>query len=413
MPDKKFISLWSGYSFLLITMKITYFSLSFYVMEETKSITYFTYIVLAGTLPNLFLLPLTSLFIDKYELKNIVLVNLCSMLIFISILAYAVSMQKISIVQLCFACAGILLCLTMQIICFDKAITKLTKKDNYNKAIGMTKISNAISYLLGPALAGILLLYFPVHLIVLFCLFSVILNIVLFAVCMPALQTEVTNIAIQININLFNYLKNIWLNNTLKWLLISYSASFFWMNIVNTLFIPILIEQFSIKHTGYTLSIASFGILVGYLILCMVKFANNERVNNYFLFFLNICLLILGLIKSSLLLYGTILLFGNIFCSLIQGLNQNIAQEKIEFDWQGRFFLLRNTLSYLVVCISYILAGPINNYFVKPFLIENAHFFTWFTCLVGNDNAASIKFIFLIFSILFFCYLYIKKVGQK
>lgn len=409
IPDKKFINLWGGYSFLLITMKITAFALSFHVMKETKSIVYFTYIVLAGTLPNIFLLPLTSFFIDKYEIKKVALYNSCLMLIFIGILAYAVAPQNISISLLCFACAGPMFCLTMHIVLFDKAITKLVKKDKYNKAISMTKISNAMSYLMGPALAGFLITYSSMHVIVLFGLFSVILNIILIAIYMPVLKKEAANIAIQININLFNYLKDVWLNNSLKWLLISFAASFFWMNIVNTLFVPILIEQISIKNIGYTLSIASFGILIGYMILYIVKFANNERINYYFLFLLNICLLMLGLIKSNLLLYGSVLFFGNIFCSLIQGLNQNIVQETIEFDRQGRFFLLRNVLSYLVTCISYILAGPINNYFIKPLLTKNSDVFSWVVYFLGEGNAASIKFIFLIFSILFLCYLCVKR----
>src|SRR5688500_13379630 len=73
--EKPFVGLWCGHSIYLLAIKVITFTLTFYFIERTHSIAYFSYLALAGTLPNLILLPILSSRIDRFDMRKLLIIN--------------------------------------------------------------------------------------------------------------------------------------------------------------------------------------------------------------------------------------------------------------------------------------------------------------------------------------------------
>src|SRR5438128_568556 len=132
--EKPFLKLWCGHGIFLLVVKIITFTLTFYFIERTHSIAYFSYLALAGTLPNLILLPLISSRIDQFDMKKTLIINSAVIVVAGLELINIISAPILNIGLLCAVFAVASLSTSIQTIIFDKAITHLTNKSNYHKA---------------------------------------------------------------------------------------------------------------------------------------------------------------------------------------------------------------------------------------------------------------------------------------
>lgn len=392
---------WIAHSLFLITIKIAIFALTFFVYQKTKSITAFSYIALAGVLPNVILLPLLANLVDNYSQKLLIILNTIVLIVSVILIAYATKFHAINILLLCLPFMFASLSVSLQTVIFDKFITCAVTENNYHKAVSLTRSMNMASYLIGPALAGFILFYIDISKFFILIIPVLLISMLYVGFNMPVYRA--VNEKNKTQLSLAWFIALIRKQPLVKSLLILFAISFFWMNVISTFFIPILLEEIPAKYAGSFLSITTIGLILGSSLLYVCKIQQKNRWSLLFALFLLFCLAGLALVGSNLLVCGLILFLGNILCGLVQSLNQIIAQKQVDYELQGQFFALRTTLSYVMVCLCYLCIGPLNHHVIKPYLLADSPFAHLLTNLVGHGNPASIKLIFLVSAILWFC----------
>lgn len=401
--DKRFRNLWLSHTLFLIVCKILVLVLSFFIIKKTESVIYFTYLALASAIPNIFLLPLLAKFIDKYDIRFTSIVNLIILALSTMLLAYFSKMPTLNILSVCSVFTIISLTITLQSVIFDKAITVLVETNSYSKAIGLVKGATALSYLIAPAISGLLLAKLSVFTVLMASIIFILIHALVISKNIQGKGPgkDENN---HLKTNLLLVLQLTFKDSFSRWLLYLYAICFVWMNIANTLSIPILLQNLNTSVTGFVLSLAGLGLLAGNVSLFYLRIKNKVtylRISIYLL----ICSQLIFTLSKSTLLMAMALFVGSYFCSIVLGLNQIIVQDYVAYSSQGRFFAIRTAVSFTMMCISYIMAGPIAHYFFKPLLLYNATIHATLVHFLGTGNLGILRFVFLVLSLASLIYL--------
>lgn len=178
---KKFIILWLGELISTIGSGLTAFGLGVYVLKTTGSATSMALVTLCGFLPSLLLSIFAGVLADKYDRRLMMVLGdgLSGMgILFILV------MMLINKCDLWHIYTGVLISSTFSSLmqpAFNATITDLVGKENYTKASGLVSIAGSSRFLISPLLAGILLSYFDIEILLIIdiCTFIITVGVTL------------------------------------------------------------------------------------------------------------------------------------------------------------------------------------------------------------------------------------------
>jgi MFS family permease len=282
---------------------------------------------------------------------------------------------------------------------YAAATTMLVPKEQLGRASGLTQMSEAISRLLSPAIAGALFLTIGLRGIMLIDFITFAFAVVtLMVVRIPHPTRTVTG-----TVEEGSFLREAVVGWTyvrarpgLFGLLLYFAVGNFFLAMIGPLILPLMLNLSSADVVGISSSIIGLGMLAGTLL--MSTWGGPERRVNGILFFggwIGVFLALAGVRPSIPMI--TLAAFGVMFgVPLASGCSQALWQGKVAADVQGRVFAVRRMVAASMSPLALVLAGPLADNVFEPLLMDEGALVGSVGRVIGTGPGRGTGFIFIL-----------------
>ncbi len=369
-----FLAVWAGQVVSSLGTGLSGFALGVWVYQRTGSATRFALITLVTTLPGIFLTPIAGALVDRWDRRRAMILSNagagCTTLILALLFWYGrLELWHIYLLLALGSAFG-----TLQWPAFSAATTLLVPKEHLGRAAGLTQAGAAVSVILAPVLAGVLVVRIGLQGVVLVdCATFVVALATLLCVHVP--RAEVTAEGLATRGSLLREAASGWSYIRQRPGLLSLlglsAASNFSVGMMQVLVTPMILSFTSAAVLGRVMSVAGVGMLAGSLLIS-VWGGPSRRVLGIlgFMMLQGAILLAGGLWPSAILIAaaGFVFLFT---VPIILGCSQAIWQSKVAPDLQGRVFAVRRMVAWSTLPLSYLITGPLTDRVFEPLLAVN------------------------------------------
>jgi DHA3 family macrolide efflux protein-like MFS transporter len=366
-----FSLVWFGQFVSLIGSSLTSFALGVWVYERTGSTTQFALISFFIAVPGLLMSPVAGALVDRWDRRLAMMLSdtgaACSTL-FIAVLLLAGRLDTWHI----YLAVGVSAVFTsFQYPAYMAAITLLISKKHYARASGLVSLAGALSYLVAPALGGLLLVTIHLSGVILIDFATFLVSLFTLGVVRfppPPASAE----GKQGDGSLLREAAYGWFyiraRQGLLALLIVFALANLFIGLASVLMVPLILSFTSVKVLGAIGSISASGFLVGGAVMSIWG-GPKRRISGILAFggASGLTLAAAGLSPSIPLVAGA--LWGLFFCGvMIDACSQAIWQSKVAPDVQGRVFSVRSMIAQSTLPLAYLLAGPLADSGFEPLL---------------------------------------------
>ncbi len=380
---RTFLTIWAGQLVSLIGSQLTGFALGVWVYDLTHSVLMLALTQIAFSAPFVLLSPLAGVLADRWNRRTAMMVSDfgAGSAVFAAALLYLTGhLRPWMVIPINLAMASFN---SLMWPAYQASITLLVPKEHYGRANGFVQLGEALPQIVGPALAGALYVAIHVGNMALIdgatYLFSALLMLLFVRIPNPP-RTQDGRAA----------KGSIWQEMRFGWdyivarqgllsLLTFFLVINFLSGVMQPLFTPLILDNWTPSVLGYLSTIMGVGMLVGTLV--MSAWGGGKR-KVYTLFGASLIMSVfLGLagLRASIPLLA-VCGFGFMFTSpLMNASSQAIWQAKVAPDVQGRVFAVRRTIAWSTQMISPLLAAPLADYVFKPGMSAGG----WMAAIMG------------------------------
>ncbi|MGE7696472.1 MFS transporter [Lysinibacillus sp. NPDC094177] len=367
---RKFLLLWSGQLISAIGSGLTAFGLSIYVFQQTGKASATTLVVLLAFMPSLLLSPVAGVFADRYDRRLLmVLGDSLSAIGLVYILICMLSGEA----QLWQICVGVTISSVFSSLldpAYKATVTDLLTEEQYTKASGFVQVAGSAKYLISPIIAGFLLAVSDIKLLLVIdiCTFFVTVTSAL------AVRRGLISKKYEQTQSFFHEFKDGWRavseNRGVLVLVIMTSVLTFYLGIIETLSIPMLLTFTNSSVIGTMETVVATGMLVSSLIIGFLPIKKGYvKILSFSLFFEGIFMAIFGLRENIVL----ICISGFFFFAMMPFANSTmdfLVRTNIDNAVQGRAWSLIGVISQLGFVAAYALSGLLADYVFTPLLVD-------------------------------------------
>jgi MFS family permease len=365
-----FALIWLGQLVSLVGSGLTGFALSTWVYQDTDSVTAYTLVVLAIMAPSALLSPLAGALVDRWNRRTAMLLSDAGAAVCTFVIALLLSARRLELWSLLLAVAASSAFGALQWPAFSAATTLLVPRQHYGRANGLLQVSEAIGYVVPPALAGFLVIWTQVRGVVLldfgtFLLALITLLLVRVPRHEPASGDPETHSLLREILFGWTYLGA---RPGLMGLLIVFALTNLALGLGMSLFTPMALSFADVHVVGVITSIGATGMLAGGLAMS-VWGGPKRRVRGVLgsLALQGLAMLIGGIRPSIPIV--CVATFGFFFAFAISSASSSaIWQCKVAPDVQGRVFATRSAIATSAMPLAYLLAGPLADGVFEPLL---------------------------------------------
>ncbi len=393
----KFLLIWFGQFISIIGTGLTIFSLGVYVYQQTSTASSYVFILMCAFLPPFLLKPYGGILADRYDRRLMMVIGdsgatLGLLFIFIMMLK-----GNIEIWQIYLGIAASSIFSAFQEPAYKALVTDLLPETQYAKASGLMQLASSAQYLISPFLAGILLTIIDIKFVFLIDITTLLIASSIVIWIRKTLgrtkikQPEQNNMA-ALKEGIQEFSKNRGVVN----LVITTMFVLFFVGLLQSLFIPMLLSLITVKAVGITQSICASGILIGSLFIGV--FGNkNEHVKT-----LSISLFISGIFFANLGFSTNIAfvtLAGFLFFATLPFINTSIEvliRRNIDNSKQGRVWSIISMITYLGSIIAFAVAGFLADKIFNPLLEPEGLLSETAGSIIGVGEGRGIALMFII-----------------
>ena len=363
--------MWSGQLVSTIGSGLTSFALGVWVYEQTGSTTLFALNLLAYALPNLLLSPISGVAADRWDRRLVMIMSDCGAALSTIAAAALVFSGSLEIWHVYMLTAVNAAFTSFQWPAYSAATTLLVPKEHLGRAGGMVQIGEAVSQLISPAVAGVMMVTVGLE-GVLFLDFGTFLFAIGTLAFVRFPQPRQTAEGKEGKGSFWKEIVFGWQYITdrpgLFGLLMIFAANNFLFGLMYPLLVPMLLEMTTADIVGYLFSIVGIGMLVGTLVMS-VWGGPRRRIHGVlgFMIIQGFFMMFLG-IRPSLVVMTVAGFFMMFMNPIVNGSSQALWQSKVAVDVQGRVFAVRRMFAWITLPLAYILAGPLADYVFNPLL---------------------------------------------
>jgi len=398
---QKFIAIWFGQLISLMGSSLTEFALGVWVYQTTGSITQFALISLCIYLPNLLVAPFAGALIDRTHRKWAMILSDGVAGIGTLIIMSLVWTDSLEVWHIYIAVAISSTFNAFQWPAYMAAISQLVPPEHLNRANGMVQVSRATAKIMGPTIAGMLVVTIGIKGILLIdCATFLIALTTLLSINFPRLVQRSQQLKSARP-------KQLWLETLAGWryikrrpgllkLLFFIAIAYFSEGILQVVFWPLILNFADSKTLGLIISISGLGMLCG-AIAISVWGGPKKRIEVIlsFVSWQGMCLCLAGLQTSIAI--ACVGAFGYLFAKpFIVSCNQTIWQTKIPLNLQGRVFALQNTLEKGLSITAYLMAGPLVDRVFEPLMAPNGLLAESVGLIIGVGAGRGIALFFIL-----------------
>jgi MFS family permease len=399
---KTFLTVWFGQLFSTLGSGLTGFALSVWIYQQTDSVTILAFNLLANTIPNIIFAPLTGLVADRWDRRWVMILS--DTIAGISTLAVALLWWNgnLQVWHVYIATTLIASGSAFQWPAYSATTSLLVPKEQLGRVNGMIQMGEALSFLVSPVLAGMLFGSIGLGGVILidfatFCAAVVTLLIVRF----PQHRTESGKGSEKesfFHAASFGW-RYILARPGLLGLLIYFGAVNFLWGMVLPLYQPLILDLSSTQVLGVISSIGGLGVLLGSTLMSVWGGPKRRVLGILVAGGLSGIFLFITGIQPSLILIG-FGLFGGFFCyPLLNASSQALWQSKVAPEVQGRVFAIRRLISWSTQPLALIVAGPLVDRVIDPFMRIDTPLTTTLKQIIGHGSDRGIGLLFLLLGV--------------
>ena len=398
-----FSIVWLGQLVSIVGSELTRFALGLWVYQQTGSVTQFAFIALCSILPHLFLSPLAGVLIDRWDRRGLMLLSDLGAACSTVILAAFFFTNRLELWHIYLLTTLSASCDTFQGPAYAASIALLVPKKHLGRANGMVQFGQAVSGILAPLLAGVLMITVRLWGIFLIDAISFLLAVSsLLLVRFPSHKAAMK--VDEEKTSVYHEAKYGWQYiaarpGLLGLLIFLVLVNFLW-GMVGALITPMILNFTSADRLGMIISIAGGGMLFGSLIMSFWG-GPQKRVSGVLNFELlsGVCFLLIGL-RPSFTLVALGVFGAHLTIAIVNGSEQAIWQAKVEPKLQGRVFAMRQMISKSSRPLAYLLAGPLADRIFEPLLTPQGALAGSLGQILGTGPGRGIACLFLVMGFL-------------
>lgn len=366
----KFLLLWSGDFISAIGSGLTSFGLGVYIFEQTGKASQMAFIMLLGFLPALLLSPFAGALADHYDRRKMM------------ILGDSLSATGLLFILLCLVrgeaafwqiCIGVTISSVFSSLlepAYKATISDLLDPQQYSKASGLVQIAGSAKYLISPVLAGFLLTFSDIRLLL-------VLDICTFFVTVAttfAVQRGLESKTVESKFSFLTELKEGW--NALSGkkgiltLVVMGALITFCLGFVQTLASPMVLSFSDSAVLGTLTTVIASGMLVSGVVLGGLTIKKGYAG----LLCLSLCgagifMALFGM-RENIWFIGV---SGFLFFAMLPFANASLdylIRTNIDNRLQGRAWGLIGLVSQLGYVVAYAVSGLLADYIFTPLLLE-------------------------------------------
>jgi MFS transporter, DHA3 family, macrolide efflux protein len=372
MNMKKFMTIWTGELISNIGSGMTAFALAVYVYQLTGSVTWVSIITLLAYLPTILLNPLGGILADRFDRR---LMMICGDLFSaLGLLCMLISIQigHAGIAPIVIGVTINSAFVSLLDPAYRATVTDLLTEEEYAKASGLVQMAVNAKYLISPAIAGVILAFSDIRLIL-------IIDILTFFITVSAVALVKRNIEkVKPRGDKFSFsrefkegMQYIVKDKGVKRLVILMAFMCFFIGFIQTLMIPMVLPLVSVKTIGFMESISAVGMLVGSVVIGI--FGINRHYSKILTASLIACGFFMALVGTSTsiafilaacILFFTALPFANTCADVL-------VRVSIPNEAQGRVWGLISLLTQIGFVIAYAACGILADNVFEPMMQKN------------------------------------------
>jgi DHA3 family macrolide efflux protein-like MFS transporter len=374
---------------------LTSFAVGVWVYRTTGSVTQFALIAFCAVAPLTLLSPLSGALVDRWDRRWVMVASDAGAGAATVALALLFWTGRVELWSLCLATALSSVFRGLRFPALAASIPLMVGKDQLGRANGLLEVGNALSQLLAPLTAGLLVQTIQIRGVILldFLTFCVaILSLLPVGVPNPPRERTERRPLLREAASGWIYIRE---RNGLLGVLALASVINFAIGLVQTLITPLVLSFASPKVLGVVLSTAGSGMLLGGALMAL--WGGPRRQLRGILGFLALqgVALFLGGLRASAILIGASAFLYLLCLPIIVSCSQSIWQKKVPPEMLGRIFAIRQMTSAAALPIAYLLAGPLSDHVFEPLLAAHGPLAGTLGRMIGVGPGRGIGLLFI------------------
>ncbi|MGG3306700.1 MFS transporter [Paenibacillus lautus] len=393
---KKFLLLWSGQLISTIGNGLTSFGLGIYVFQQTGKASAMALVTLLAFMPSLLLSAFAGVLADRYDRR--LLMVLGDSLSAIGLVFILICMLR-GEAQLWQICVGVTISSVFSSLldpAYKATVTDLLTEEQYTRASGFVQVAGSAKFLISPILAGFLLTVTDIKLLLVIdiCTFFVTVATTL------AVRRGLVSKTYEHTQSFIHEIKAGWnavsTNRGVLVLVIMTSVLTFYLGVIETLSIPMLLTFTSSSVVGMIETIIASGMLVSSVIIGFLPIQKGYvNILSISLFGVGVFMMAFGFREHIAL----ICVSGFLFFAMLPFANTSLdflVRTNIDNSVQGRAWALIGILSQLGFVVAYALSGVLADYVFTPFLVEGGVLSDSVGKIIGTGLGRGMGFLIII-----------------
>ena len=361
---KYYFYFWSGQLSSLLGSIVVQFVIIWWITVETQSVLILSLSSFLYFLPQVIFTPIAGVLIDRWDRKKLIILVDFSQALFTFVLIVLNSLLS--------GITGIILMISINSfrgICqafhypaINAVIPTMVPKEKLSRINGLNSTFNQVLQIIGPALASILLIIFPLHyvlyidIITFFVAFTLLMMI---KVPVPEFKKKKkeSNFFKEFKMG-FKIVKEMPIILTLIMLFMGLNFLLQPISVLFSYFVNV-IHKGSVLDYAFIMTLFNFGFLMGGILMTIKKQWKN-KINSIFL---SIFLVLIGYFflsispRNAYLYIGLVFAFMGINIPITNSLFQTMLQTKVPSDKFGRVFSIYVALSWLITPLGKLTVG--------------------------------------------------------
>ncbi len=366
-----FLILWAGQFISSLGSSVGGFALGVWVYERTHSATSFALVAFVGTITMLLLSPVAGALADHWDRRKLILLADLGSAVTTSTLAvlfFTGSMKPWMVYPLAVLMVTFL---AFQGPAMASAVPLLVGRKQLPRASGIAQTGRAVSQILGPLTAGVLIGWIGYQGVALVdaCTYLVAVTAALFIRVPPPPPVEGAAVQRSVLANLafgWHYLQE---RKGLVALLVVFGVTNFCMGMVQVLLTPLILSFATPVELGTVSSTAAVGILVGGLTVAIWGIPKHRVLTVLGVIALQSLILFLGGVQPSIPLIALAAFLFMLAIPFAMASTHTILQSKVASAVQGRVFAVSGMIAAGSLPLAALLAGPLADKVFGPLLL--------------------------------------------
>ena len=394
---------WVGQVVSLFGSNLAGFVLGVWIYQETKSVTAFSLISLFTVLPEIALLPVAGVIVDRFDRRLVMLLSVLGSGLCGAVLAAMALMGQLQLWHIYLMLTVSSVFESVQLLALSASITLLVSPHNLSRANGMVSLGSSIAMVAAPALAGVFLQVIGLTKVLLINVAAYAFAVLTLCVVRIA-RPEQSSRADDAPRSFWREAAQAWRYVTgqreLLALLILFAITNFSTGIVQVLLPPYILSFKTPEALGTIMSAGGVGVVAGSVLLSIWRGPQRRMRALYIASFLRGVVLFLAVLQPNAVVIGAAV-FIFLFCDpVIFTCSQTIWQTKVPAEVQGRAFAVRRLVAWSTLPLAYVVAGPLADRVFEPWMAAQGPLAGVVGGLFGTGPGRGIAVLFIVLGLL-------------